>query len=40
MKIVPDSSKFTVAREEGIYLGFTGVANVKGVLVCVYNRSD
>ena len=40
MKEIPESSKYLVAKEEGWYLGFTGVAVARDGLVCAYIRTD
>ena len=40
MRRIPEQSKYTVAKEDGLYLGFTGVATAGDALVCVYNRTD
>ena len=40
MKEIPERAKYTVAKEDGMYLGFTGIAAANGALVCVYNRTD
>ncbi len=41
MRMVPEAARFTVAQEEGWYLGFSGVARTReGRLVSAYLRSD
>lgn len=40
MKQVSDDRKFTVAAEDGMYLGFCGVAHSGNRLVCCYLRTD